>query len=265
MGVQRRGSSVSRTSRSCRALALSGSSRTDSAQMLDRLVARAAVRERRAKVPVRLRRARDPAEAPRETPRSPRPSGLCRRARCRGCCARPPIRERGRRDTRCPPPRGRAARPGCAHAPLRQATPCRHGRAAPDTCRALRRRRRLAADEARRAPGRDLPQIDDRRRHGLAEIEQRSHAVFLDRPVVAHRRDVPRRLGQRLRRADERADDLAHGAEIQPLQVRLHRRRFRETPPPRAPGRSRCANRSRRGAADRLRRPRSARPAGTRR
>ena len=72
--------------------------------------------------------------------------------------------------------------------------------------------------------------IDDGRRHSLAGIQQRSHAVFLCGPVIGHRSGVASGLCQRLRGADERAGNLTHGPEVEPLQIRLHRRRPREGP-----------------------------------
>jgi hypothetical protein len=86
-------------------------------------------------------------------------------------------------------------------------------------------RNRFAGGEARRTPGVDLPQVHDSRRHGFAEIEQRRHAIFLDRTIVADRRRAPGCFGELLRRSDERADDFPHASEIDTRQVRLDRRR----------------------------------------
>ena len=77
---------------------------------------------------------------------------------------------------------------------------------------------------------------------------------------------VARRVGERLRRSDERADDFAHAAEIEPRADPPATAGAAATArPPTAPDRSRSRHRSRRGAADPLRRPRAAPTAGTRR
>ena len=86
----------------------------------------------------------------------------------------------------------------------------------------------LPVDEALRAPRRDLAQVNDGRRHCLAKVQQRQHAIFLYWTVIAHGGRAASRLRKFLRRADERPDDLAHAAEIQSLQVRLHGWRSRE-------------------------------------
>src|SRR5947208_1121259 len=79
-------------------------------------------------------------------------------------------------------------------------------------------RRRLAIDEALRAPRRNLGQIDDGRRHRFAEVQEGSDAVFLQRPVIADGRRIAARLAERMPRANERTKALPHGSRVEPLQ-----------------------------------------------
>jgi len=93
----------------------------------------------------------------------------------------------------------------------------------------LRQGNELPADEASRTPLCDPAQVG----HGCGHtrgtrVEQRSDTVFLERPVIARRNGASARLCERVRRSDERANDLPHAAEVQPLQVRLHGRSPRE-------------------------------------
>ena len=103
-------------------------------------------------------------------------------------------------------------------------------------------------------------------RHRLAEIEQRRHAILLDRTIVADRGRRPaslRRASAPIRRTCRRfparsRDRRAPGLPSPPAP-------WRAPPATRAGSIVDSANRSRRGAADPLQRPRSTPPAGTRR
>jgi len=197
-----------------------------SAQMLHRFLERAALGERRARcqcVSAESDRGRAPggipamaaSSWPREAyaiPRSlwtPAPRGRRREvgAATRGGRCRPrrgPVlparvtrhtRGSGARDRdRGPRPRARAFR-------------CRN---MPGTTR----RRGLKSTTE---PGTDSPRLSSERTPNSC-----------NRPIVGDRHDLSRRGGERLRRADEHADDLARRAEIEPGEVGRHRGALRQ-------------------------------------
>ena len=234
--------------------------------MLDGLVTRASIRQRRTQVPVRLRRIGIQPEALRGTRRSLRRCGPSRRTRCRGSLCT--SAESGTMAPRYALPAtvrpallGEVAR--ARH--VEPATPRRHGRRAPDTCRALPRAgtglpsakhaghqaatwRRSTMDAGTASPksSSDLTPYSWIGRSSLTGAMSRVASASVSR------------------RADERADDLA----------RRSRDPAAADPPARAGafassrGQPRRIDlnariRLRRRAADRLPRPRSAPSAGT--
>ena len=244
MGVQRRGSSVSRRRDRAGRWRWSGRARTDSPQMLDRLLARAPVRERRAEVPVRLRRAGiQPERLTKLRDRLVHPAAA---------------RERDAEDVvhvgrfRNDGAEVRAARDQTAvlfgqrrrtrH--LRGRRRCRRCRPAPGTCRALRPaapacRRRSTSGTRPRPAARST--IDA----GTASPKSSSDRT----PYSWIGRSSLTGATSRVASASVRAEPTnvptisRTRAEIQPLQVRLNGRRLRERVRHARRDRFRCANR----------------------